>query len=158
MFCYNVQGRNNSVFNLIGCSKFNMNAKFVPDIKRPEVTWMSTIGVAIDKALHYKKFRVTGFTLDSKERTIHIGNKMALPAITINEISSENGTITLVRRNSKFPPNLHPAVKFNLKEVGLHFTVKFESDHLDMFWHSPIRGSNCHGLIGMLEANYSVEV
>ena len=149
MFCYNVQGRSDSVFNLIGCSKFSMNAEFVPDAKRTEVTWMRTIGVVLDKALHYKKSQVTGFTLDSKERTIHIGRK-AFPAISIKEISSENGTISLVKRNRKIAPSLHPAVKFNLKDVGLHFTVKYESDHLDMYWHSPIKGSNCHGLIGML--------
>ena len=150
MFCYNVQGRSNSVFNLIGCSKFDMNAEFAPDTKRSEVTWMTTIGVVIDKALHYKNSPVSGFKLDSKERTIHIGHKMALSAITIKEISSVNGNITLLKRNSTFIPNLRPAVTFNLKDVGLHFTVKYESDHLDMFWHSPIRGSNCHGLIGRL--------
>ena len=156
MLCYNVQGRNYSVFNLIGCSKFNMNAEFVPDAKRPNVTWMRTIGVVLDKALRYKDSRVTGFKLDSKEHTVHIGNKLALSVSSIKEISSQNGTITLVRRKSKYSPNRHPDVKFNLKEVGLHFTVKYESDHLDIFWHMPLRGSNCHGLIGRRSDIYAV--
>ena len=126
-----------------------MNAEFVPDFERPEVTWMGTTGVVIDTALHYAHSRVSGFKFDSKERTVHIGNVLTLPAITIQTISSENGTISLVKRDYKDSPALYPTIKFHLEDVGLDFSVKYENDHLDMFWHSPIRGNNCHGLIGM---------
>ena len=147
MLCYSVQGRNDSVFNLISCTTFEMNANFVPDSMRPDVTWMGAIGVVLNKALHFKHSRVTGFKFDSKERAVHIGKK-TLPAIAIKEISSQNGSISIIRRNDKVSATLHPAVKLHLKDVGLHFTIKYENDHLDMIWHNPISGSNCHGLIG----------
>ena len=148
MLCYSVQGRNDSVFNLISCSTFVMNANFVPDSKRPEVTWMGTIGVVLGRALHYKHSRVTGFKFDSKKHAVHIGKEITLPASALKEISSENGSISIIRKNDRVSASLHPAVKLHLKDVGLHFTIKYENGHLDMIWHNPISGSNCHGLIG----------
>lgn len=145
--CYNVQGRGNSVFNLISCSDFYISAKFIADSKREDVTWLGTIGVVMNKALRYGGFKVTHFKFDAEIRTIHIGNKIVLDPKAVREIFTENGSIVIVENNSRMSSK-HPNVEFHLKELGLHFIVKFHEEHLDMVWHNTFKGSNTHGLLG----------
>ena len=148
--CYSVQGRNNSVFNLVSCTDFLINAKFVADYKREGVTWMESIGIVINEALHYGGSKVTHFKFDAKDHTVFIGDKIILDASTIKEIAAENRSISIVESRRSASPTNHPAVRVHLKDLGLHFTVTFENGHLDMTWHSSVKRSSCHGLIGEL--------
>ena len=146
--CYSIQGKVNTAFNLISNSKFIINALFVPDSKREEVTWMGSIGVVFTKALRYGGSKITHFKFDAVTQAIHVGDKITLSAKTIKEIASKNGSISIIELTNHATPPRHPAVVFHLAELGLHFTVKFRDDHLDMFWFSPVTGSSSHGLIG----------
>ena len=143
--CYTIQGRDYSVFNLVTCNDYLINAKFIPDSKRVDVTWIGSLGIVVDKSLRYGGAKVNSFKFDADTRTIHIGNEITLDAKTIEEITSENGTISIIETSSA-PQRL--AVKVALREIGLHFTVNFVDGHLDMMWHNPIQGSHAHGLIG----------
>ena len=146
--CYSVQGKSDSVFNLISSTDFLINAKFVADSKREGITWMGSIGVVINKALHYGGSKVTHFRFDAKDRTIYIGDKLVVDTSTIRELTSENSTISIVELYSSASPTHHPGVKVHLKDIGLYFTIMFQREHLDMQWHSPVEQSNSHGLIG----------
>ena len=148
MLCYSVQGRSDSIFNLISCDHFLINAQFVPDSKRKGVTWMGVVGVVLKRALKYKGSRVTHFLFDAQSHTVHIGSKISLAANTIKELTSDNGTLSVVGRHSSVSPSSHPAMRIHLEEEGLDFTVKFEGQHLDMFWHKAVKCRNSHGLIG----------
>ena len=146
--CYSIQGKVNTAFNLISNGKFVINALFVPDSKREEVTWMGSIGVVFTKALQYGGSKITHFKLDAVTQAIHVGDKTTLSAETIKEITSKNGSISIIELSNHATPPRRSAVVFHLAELGLHFTVKFYNDHLDMFWLNPVTGSNSHGLIG----------
>ena len=148
MLCYSVQGRPNSVFNLISSDHFLINAKFVPDSKRKGVTWMGAVGVVLKRALKYKGSRVTHFLFDAQSHTVQIGSKISLAANTIKELVSDNGTLSVVRHRGSVSSSGHPTMRIHLKEEGLDFTVKFEGQHLDMYWHKAVKSRNSHGLIG----------
>ena len=143
--CYSIQGRDYSTFNLISSSDYVINAKFIPDSKRGNVTWIGSLGIVMNKPLLYGGAKVNSFKFDADTRTVHVGSKITLDAKAVQGLVSQNGTIYIVETSSNFPCH---AVKFELKEVGLYFTVNFEDGHLDMVWHSPIAGSHSHGLIG----------
>ena len=148
--CYSVQGEKEHVFNLITCNEFLLNAEFVPDAKRDEVTWMGNIGVVIRKTLKYENSKVSHFRFDARSRTVYVGDTIMFDASSIEELTSDNGHISIVKSNRQTSHPRHPSVRVHLKDVGLNFTVKFEDEHLDWFWHSPIGGNNSHGLIGEL--------
>lgn len=109
---------------------------------------MGDFGVVLGKALRYGSSKVTNLKFDADTRAIHIGNRVILDAKTAERISSHNGSIRIAEANDKKLSSHHPDVEINLKEVGLHFTVKFHNEHLDILLHSSFKGSNTHGLIG----------
>ena len=111
---------------------------------------MGSIGIVINEALHYGGSKVTHFKFDAKDHTVFIGDKIILDASTIKEIAAENRSISIVESRRSASPTNHPAMRVHLKDLGLHFTVRFEDEHLDMTWHSTIKRSDCHGLIGEL--------
>ena len=133
------------MFNLISCDDFLINAKFIPDSKRADVTWMGSIGVVMSKPLYYRGSKVTHFKFDAEARTVHIGNVISLDAKAVKGIASENGSINIAEEISD---THHPAVNFDLKETGLHFTIKYDGEHLDIFWQHGFKDGHSHGLIG----------
>ena len=155
--CYSVQGKANSVFNLISSNDYLLNAKFVPDSKRRGVTWMGTVGVVFHKPLQYgsTSAKVTHIKMNARDRTIQIGDTINFNATAIERVTSENGNISITRRSSRDKTH-HPAVTICLNDINLHFTVKFEGEHLDMIWHKPIESGTSHGLIGELSASNKV--
>lgn len=111
---------------------------------------MGSIGVIIKTTLHYGGHKINHFKFDAKSRTVQIGDSVSLDMSTILAISSDNGSITITETDHWAPPRHHPIVNFYLKDVGLRFSVLVDDEHLDTLWHSPVEGSNSHGLIGEL--------
>ena len=147
MLCYTVQGEHGFSFNLISNKKFHMNAKFVPDSKRSEITWIGSLGVVVKNA-HYQGSNFTKIRFDAKGKEIYIENKIVLKANNIDGLTLRNGKLTI----HEAPPknnNRISSVRVIFTDVGLEFTVNFIHEHLDMFWHS-VEGQdkNSHGLIG----------
>ena len=149
LLCYTVQGEHGFTFNLISNKKIHMNAMFVPDSRREEVTWLGSMGIIIHSS-SYKKSNGTALRFESKVNTIHIGDKITLKARNIEKLTFSNGKLTI----SEAPPVegfKYPAVYVDLQDVGLSFTIKFMNEHLDLFWHSTgqVIGDS-HGIIGEL--------
>ena len=148
MLCYTVQGEHDFAFNLISNEKVQMNAIFLPDSHRPEVTWMGSIGIT---ALNtgYKKSNGTSLRFTAKENKVYIGDKVVLHARTIEKLTFTNGKLTI----SEAPPVegfKYPEVLVDLHDASLSFSIKFMNEHLDIFWHSiGVQTVNSHGLIGM---------
>ena len=124
-----------------------MNAMFVPDPKREEVTWLGSIGVVV-AGVHYQELNVTKLKFDVNTKEVHIGQKVTLKAKNIEEMTFNNSKLTI----SEAPPKgrfKNPAVRVNLDDVGLSFTIRFTGHHLDVFWHRVgEQRENFHGLIG----------
>ena len=147
LLCYTVQGEHGFAFNLISNERLYMNAMFVPDAYREEVTWLGTMGIVVNNN-GFKKSNMTKLRFVAIENEIHIDNQMVLQARNIEKITLENGKLTV----SEAPPidgYKTPFVRVNLNDVDLSFSVKFMTEHLDLYWHSTgQKTTDSHGLIG----------
>jgi len=128
-------------FNLITSTRLIMNAMFIPDSHRKEVTWLGSIGVVVANS-QYQGSNLT------KLKEVHIAEKVTLKAKNIEKLTFHEGKQTI----SEAPPKegfQYPAVKVNLNDVGLTFTIKYTGSHLGMFWHSVgEQREDSHGLVG----------
>ena len=148
LLCYTIQGEHSFVFNLITNKKVQMNAMFVPDSRREEVTWLGSMGIIVQNS-QYKQSNATYLRFETKGKKIYIGDKVVLEAKNIEKLLFVKGKLTI----SEAPPFegfKYPSVVVDLQDVGLNFTIKFMSEHLDLFWHNTgIHTEDSHGLIGM---------
>jgi hypothetical protein len=156
MLCYTVQGEQGFSFNLINNRQLIMNAKFVPDARREEVTWLGSMGLIIQNS-NYGGSNDTKLRFESEEKMVYINDKVALSAKNIEKLTFSNGKMTISEATPK--PGFHyPSVMVDLKDVEISFTIKYTNQHLDMFWHSTGKKvTNSHGLIGQFFRN-GVEV
>lgn len=147
LLCYNVQGKHGLSFNLIHSKTLHMNAMFVPDSKRKEVTWLGSIGVVVSN-VYYQGLNVTKLKFDVNTKKVHIGKKVTLKVKNIKEMTFSNGRLTISENHPK-DRSKKPAVRVNVDDVGLSFTIRFTGNHLDVFWHHVgEQRENFHGLIG----------
>ena len=145
--CYTVQGEHDFAFNLIGNDMVFMNAMFVPDSYRDEVTWLGTIGIVVNSK-GYKKSNQTKLRFEAIVNKIHLDNKMILEAKNIEKITIEDGKV-IISEAPPFEGYRQPFVRVDLKDAELSFSVKFMTEHLDMYWHSTGESfTDSHGLIG----------
>ena len=149
--CYTVQGEHGFAFNLISNKKVYMNAMFVPDAHREEVTWLGTMGIIVTNN-GYKKSNMTHLRFEAIKNRIHIDEQIVLEARNIEQITFENGKLKI----SEAPPTegyKQPFVRVDLKDVELSFSIKFMTEHLDLYWHSTgQKVADSHGLIGTFAA------
>lgn len=149
VLCYTVQGEHGFSFNLITSTRLIMNAMFIPDTHRKEVTWLGSIGVVVANS-QYQGSNITKLKFDVDTKEVHIAEKVTLKAKNIEKLTFHEGKLTI----SEAPPKegfQYPAVMVNLSDVGLTFTIKFTGSHLDMFWHSVgEQREDSHGLVGKM--------
>jgi len=124
-----------------------MNAMFVPDSHREEVTWIGSIGIVVQNC-HYKQSNATYLRFETKCKKIYIRDKVVLEAKNIEKLILVKGKLTI----SEAPPFegfKYPSVIVDLQDVDLNFTIKFMGEHLDLFWHNTgMQTEDSHGLIG----------
>ena len=128
-----------------------MNARFVPDAHREEVTWIGSLGIVVQKT-HYQGMNVTKIRFESDKKEIHINNKMTLQAKNIESLTFKGGKL-LISEGPMMEMFHYPSVRVNLDDLGLAFTVNFTGEHLDMMWNTIIGSTNSHGLIGEIIYN-----
>ena len=147
LLCYTVQGEHGFSFNLISNKKMTMNAKFVPDSRRSEVTWIGSMGIVV-RDNTYKQANATALRFEARERKVYIGDKVELEARNIERLTFKNGKLTI----SEAPPSegfKYPSLYVDLQDVEITFTMKFMNEHLDIFWHrTGGKIPDSHGLIG----------
>lgn len=145
LICYSIQGEHDFTFNLISNNQMQVNALFVPDKRREEVTWIGALGI-VAKGSKYKQMRDTKLRFVAKEQRIYVGDTASLDAKGVRKIHLSQGKLTL----SENEKGGMAEVDVVLKDVGLEFTVRFvKGNHLDMLWKKVANQSqNSHGLIG----------
>ena len=150
LLCYTVQGEHGFVFNLISNKMLHMNAMFVPDSRRDEVTWLGSMGITVQNS-QYKNSTATYLRFETKGKKIYIGDKATLQAKNIEKLNFSKGKMTILETDP-FESFRYPSILVNLQDVGLNFTIKFLNEHLDLFWHNTGKFTNdSHGLIGVLD-------
>ena len=149
MLCYSVQGKDGYIFNLISNKQMQMNALFVADSKRKEVTWIGNLGMVIKNARYKNSNKIT-ITFDAQKKMIEVGSDLTLRAARIKKLTIEKGKLTISESRRKFNCSCFP-IQVELMDIGLNFSVHFvRNNHLDMKWDS-VRSQpeNSHGIIGM---------
>lgn len=146
LLCYTVQGEHGFAFNLISNNKIQMNARFVPDSRREEVTWMGSMGIVVPNK--NGKGNGTKLRFEAQDNMMFINDKVILKAKNIEKVSLKGGKL----RMSEAPQRqgyTHPEVLVDLEDVGLSFSVRFMSEHLDLMWRSTgVQMPQSHGLVG----------
>ena len=127
-----------------------MNALFVADSVREEVTWIGALGMVI-KDSQYKDSDVTTIRFDASKKTILIGDDVALMAQNIDRLTFGDGKLSISEANRGYNCTCY-GIQVELKDVGLNFSVHFiKNNHLDMAWNNvEYFGGDSHGLIGKI--------
>ena len=149
MLCYTVQGEHGFAFNLINNKQLIMNAKFVPDARREEVTWLGSMGIIIQNS-NYGGSNDTRLRFEAQEKTLYINDKVVLSAKNVEKLTFSNGKMT-ISEAAPMEGFHYPSLLVDLQDVEVSFTIKYTNQHLDMFWHSTGKKvTNSHGIIGRL--------
>ena len=143
LLCYTVQGKPNSIFNLIRNEHLEMNALFVPD-HNPNgkvKTWLGQIGITMKGVEKHIQLVFTAATSD-----ITIDKKASIPSNMVKKLSFTNGKLVMI--GTKLTK--HPRVLIEYDYAGLQLSIVFINDHhLDLAWHSTSRiTGNNGGLVG----------
>lgn len=148
--CFTLQGEHGFVFNLVSNQLLQMNALFVQDKERSEVTWLGSLGLVV-KNNRFKKSNVTKLRLVADERMIYIGDKIKLCAKSVEKLIFVDGKLKIVEAVRENDQKVRLAVQINLVDLGLNFVVWFvKGSHLDMMWNNVLQQpKGSHGIIGM---------
>ena len=148
LLCFSVHGEKNFPFNLISNNLFQMNAFFIEDAVRDEITWIGSLGVVVQQT-HYKKSNATKIRFDAHDQMIYINNRVNLHARKVEKLTLENGKLTVSEALRRLGDR-KPEVEVDLVDIGLHFTVRFvKKRHLDMMWRRvDLQSEDSHGIIG----------
>ncbi len=145
--CFSVQGQHDYSFNLISNKLIQMNARFIQDAKRDEVTWIGSLGIVVMTTSTNRN--TTKIRFEAEDKMIYIGEKLSLHVKKIDRLTFSNGKLTVSealrnKKEKKF------RVHVELVDVGLSFRVDFVKGHLDMTWNKVGRQpANSHGIIGV---------
>ena len=132
LLCYSVQGKRNSAFNLISSTNFLINAKFIPDSKREEVTWMGSIGIVIHKALRFGATKVThAYTVQCPE-----SHRTHWRRDCSQRQQSRGARIWKwkplhCRKRSPILLSSPSCSEGPLERCGVHLTIMIQGEHLD---------------------------
>ena len=145
LLCFSVQGEHGFNYNLISNKYLVMNAKFVPDSRREEVTWIGSLGLVIHGST-FGEDNKTSIQLTSRPPLISINNNVKLHPRDIELITVIDGKMRVTE--AQFTMGFkYPSVKFTV--AGISFSAVFKREHLDLFWHSTQQQTeNSHGIIG----------
>ncbi|XP_064396499.1 uncharacterized protein LOC135343434 [Halichondria panicea] len=143
--CFSIQGEHGYSFNLISNKLIHMNARFIPDPKREEVTWIGSLGIVVTSST---KMNATRIRFEAEDKMIYIGEKLSLHVKKIDRLTFTNGKLTISealrdKKEKRF------RVHVELVDIGLSFCVDFVKGHLDMTWNKVGKQpANSHGIIG----------
>lgn len=146
--CYSVQGEHGFTFNLISNNKMQMNALFIPDARREEVTWIGALGIVL-KNVRYKNSNTTKIRFVASENKLYVGEHMSLNVERVDKLEFSNGKLRISEAERKKGEKRFD-VEIDFQDIGLKFTVRFvKKCHLDMFWNQVAnQPRNSHGMIG----------
>ena len=120
-----------------------INAQFVKDKVRDEVTWISRIGVAVKgRKQHSHKGALGGTStlrFEALSKLVYVNERNKFKARDIEKITLTRNKLTVINR-----PRHSPAMPFNkssisvtvdLPDIPLSFSVDFIGDHLDIIYY-----------------------
>ncbi len=149
LLCYSVQGEHNFAFNLISNKLLQMNALFIADSRREEITWIGELGVVVKEGPKKKSGNSTLLRFCSKEKMVCVGDKIKLNASGVERLTFSKGKLSISERVEQGDLE-RPEVRVEFPDMGISFTVVFvRGKHLDMMWNKVEPSmEKSHGMIG----------
>jgi hypothetical protein len=153
MFCYNIRGQQDAVYNLISCRYFEMNAGFLVDALNSSNSWMDSIGVTV----FHKGQESTQIKFSASAWEVNVDESVSLEADQVEKITVSKGRLTILPMYPKEFPVISPIIQVGFSDLDLDFSVHYtESVHEDetrarvsLFWHSTgAMNSGAHGIVG----------
>ena len=146
LLCFSVQGEHNFVFNLISNKIIHMNAKFIPDSRSSEVTWIGSLGMVVRS----KKANTTSkIRFEALNKMVYVDDKISLKAQSVKKLTFANGKLTVTESDPTIRKAVYPQVQVDLQDVGIAFTIRLVKEHLDMVWNKVRKQpKDSHGIIG----------
>ena len=161
MFCYNIQGEQDVVYNLISSKYLEMNAGFSVDALNRSNSWMDSIGVTV----FHKGQESTLIKFSASAWEVNVGESVSLEADQIEKITVSKGRLMILPMYPKEFPVISPSIQVQFSDLDLDFSVHYtESIHEDesiarvsLFWHSTgAMHSGAHGIVGEIVASIPV--
>lgn len=145
LLCFSIQGEHGFVFSLISNKILHMNAKFISDSKRSEVTWIGSLGIVVRS----KKANTSKIRFEASNNMVYVDDKISLNAHNVKKLTLANGKLSVTESDQTVRKNAHTQVQVDLHDVGITFTVYFVKDHIDMVWNKVRKQpKDSHGIIG----------
>ena len=134
LLCFTIQGEPGFIFNLIHNQWLTINAQYIQDKIREEVTWISRIGVIVTNS---SESNYTTLRFESVEKLIYINGKIKLEARNIDKIilTRQAFNVTVASRAQRVSSNYF-SVQVQLPDIDLRFSVDFMKDHLDILYYT----------------------
>lgn len=123
-----------------------MNARFDQDARRPEVTWIGSLGMVFKKKKTTIKIR-----FESSTKSIYIDNRAAMSAKHIDKLVVRRGKIEVSERPLGMKGDV-PEVQMEVVDMGISFGVRFMKSHIDMLWQKMKEEhftNSSHGMLGV---------
>ena len=155
MFCYNIQGEQDRIYNLISSQLFEMNAVFHMDPLNSSISWMDSIGISV----FHKGNDKTQIKFSASSWDMSIGDSVSLTASTLDKITVTQGRLRISPSYPKEDPTVFPSIEVYFDEFefdfSIHYTKVVYEDHknfrLSLFWRSiGAIPSDAHGIVGGL--------
>lgn len=112
---------------------------------------MGSIGIVVRKLVNGLVIgNQTTLRFDASNTGFSIGEKMNLDARSIKAVVFANGKMHMFERHEGSKrKDAHPSIDIQLMDAGLHFTVSYHQEHLDIYWNSVgVQDESSDGLIG----------
>lgn len=158
MFCYNIQGEQDAVYNLISSKYLEMNAGFSVNALNRSNSWMDSIGVTV----FHKGQKPTQIKFSASAWEVNIEESLSLEADQVEKITVSKGRLMILPMYPKEFPVISPSIQVRFSDLDLDFLVHYtESVHEDarvsLFWHSTgAMHSGAHGIVGEFVASIPV--
>ena len=112
---------------------------------------MGSLGITVHYATNsYQGNNKTSLKFDAKDEKVHIGDKVTLDAHAVQCLEFKNNKMYITEATSE-QKGTYPSVTVCMEDVGLHFTIKFIGEHLDIYWNDvAAQAPESSGLIGKL--------
>ena len=155
MFCYNIQGQQDAVYNLISSKHFEMNAGFSANALNISNSWMDSIGVTV----FHKGQETTQIKFSASAWEVNIGESVSLEADQVEKITVSKGRLMILPMYPKEFPAVYPSIQVHFSDLDLdffvHYTELVSEDHkraqVSLFWHSTgAIHAGAHGIVGEL--------
>ena len=157
MFCYNIQGEQDAVYNLISSKYLEMNAGFSVDALNRSNSWMDSIGVTV----FHKGQESTLIKFSASAWEVNVGESVSLEADQVEKITVSKGRLMILPMYPKEFPVISPSIQVQFSDLDLDFSVHYTESvqedesraQVSLFWHSiGAMHSGAHGIVGEIVA------